>query len=224
MRRANPFNSLMVILVLSAELWIAIIALVISATDANAASRQIQRPIPAAAQRHQRDLTRITQQEWGLGAGVARAAAQIHQESAWRGDAVSWAGAEGWAQFMSATAAWITELYPDLGPVAPYSPAWAFRAMARYDGWLWARTRGHTHCDRWWFTLRAYNGGERNLQREAANAADPLDRTAVDAACGSARRYAKYCPENTGYPRRILLELEPRYLAAGWRGTATCSG
>jgi soluble lytic murein transglycosylase-like protein len=216
----------MVILAVSVVLWLAmalvIMALVISATDANAGP--VQHGIPATAKQYQRTLTRITQQEWGLGAGVARAAAQIHQESAWRGQAVSWAGAQGWAQFMPATAAWIAQIYPDLGPVAPYSPAWAFRAMARYDGWLWARHQGHTHCDRWWLTLRAYNGGERNLRREAANAADPLDRAAVDAACGSARRPAKHCPENTGYPRHILLELEPRYLAAGWRGVATCSG
>jgi len=28
--------------------------------------------------------------------------------------------------------------------------------------------------------------------------------------------------ENTAYPRRILLTLEPAYLAAGWPGEAVC--
>jgi len=28
--------------------------------------------------------------------------------------------------------------------------------------------------------------------------------------------------ENTAYPRRILLRLEPAYLAAGWTGEAVC--
>lgn len=180
--------------------------------------------VPRAAKHYQRTLTKVIVQEWGAGGSAARAAAQIHQESAWREGARSWAGAEGWAQFMPATARWIAEIYPDLGPAQPYSVAWAFRAMARYDGHLFARTLGHTHCDRWWATLRAYNGGLGHLRAEARQADDPFDRDSVAAACGSARRSAVHCPENTGYPERILQRWEPVYLAAGWRGRPTCAG
>ncbi len=37
------------------------------------------------------------------------------------------------------------------------------------------------------------------------------------------RRSARHCPENTGYPRRILLRWEPIYLAAHWPGRAVCA-
>jgi soluble lytic murein transglycosylase-like protein len=178
--------------------------------------------IPPEAYAHRRELARIVQQEWGLRGSAARAAAQIHQESHWRGDVRSWAGAEGWAQFMPATGGWIVEIYPDLGRYAPTSFPWAARAMARYDGHLYAAVQGRSHCDRWWHTLRAYNGGLGHLRAESRHAADPLDRRAVAAACGSARRSVRHCPENLGYPERILLRHEPAYLAAGWIGIRTC--
>jgi hypothetical protein len=115
------------------------------------------------------------------------------------------------------------ELYPDLGEAAPFSPTWAFRAMARYDGWLFARVEGHTQCDKWWHVLRAYNGGLGHLRNESRNATDPADRHATDATCGTARRSKTHCPENLGYPRRILIDIEPRYLKAGWSGRTTCN-
>jgi soluble lytic murein transglycosylase-like protein len=180
-------------------------------------------PLPRLANAHRRDLTRIVQQEWGLSGNVALHAAQIHQESAWKSDAKSWAGAEGLAQFMPSTATWIAEIHPDLAPVAPYSPDWAMRAQSRYNKHLIARVQGHTDCDRWWHTLRSYNGGLGHLNAESRNAADAADRRATDATCGSARRSIKHCPENLGYPRRILIDLEPRYLTNGWPGRATCS-
>lgn len=178
--------------------------------------------VPLDAKKYQRELTRIVQQEWGLNGSAARAAAQIHQESGWRTDVDSYVGAAGLAQFMPGTAKWIVEVYPDLGEAAPYSPTWAMRAMARYDAWLFARTKGNTHCDRWFFTLRAYNGGEGHLRAESRHAADPLDRVSVESTCGKARRSSKHCPENTGYPKRILLKIEAQYLANGWRGKQTC--
>jgi hypothetical protein len=181
-------------------------------------------PIPRIATGYKRDLTRVVQQEWGFEGSVALHAAQIHQESAWREDAKSWAGAEGLAQFMPSTAKWIGELYPDLGDVAPYTPDWSFRAQARYNKWIHARVVGHTDCDRWWHTLRSYNGGLGHLQQESRNATDAKDRHATDATCGSARRSVRHCPENLGYPQRILIEIEPRYLAHGWQGRPTCTG
>ena len=181
--------------------------------------------IPPAAETYRALLAREAKLQFGLDAPVARLAAQVHQESAWRADARSPVGAQGLAQFMPGTATWIAEIYPrqlGAGP-APYSPGWALRAMAVYDRHLLDRTAGHTACDRWWLMLRSYNGGAGHIRAESRNAADPLDRHAVDAACGTARRSAKHCPENTGYPRRILLRWEPVYLAAHWPGRAVCA-
>jgi hypothetical protein len=94
--------------------------------------------VPASAEHYRRELTRIAQQEMGLGAPVALFAAQIHQESSWRSTANS-PYAEGLTQFTPATAKWISEIYPDLGTVAPYSASWAMRAMVRYDLHILAR-------------------------------------------------------------------------------------
>lgn len=196
----------------------AMIALALSGCAARAET------IPPAAQQHRALLTREAQRQFGLDAPVARLAAQVHQESRWRADARSPVGAQGLAQFMPGTASWIVAAYPQqlgAGP-APYSPGWSLRALAVYDRHLYDRTRGHTECDRWWFTLRAYNGGQGHINAESRNAADPLDHASVDAACGSARRSSRHCPENVGYPRRILLRWEPMYLAAHWPGRAVC--
>lgn len=178
---------------------------------------------PPTASQYKRTLTREAQRAWGLDAPVSRLAAQIHQESGWRSDAKS-SYAGGLAQFTPDTAAWIAKTYPkDFdGPVDPYSPAWALRAVAVYDKHLYDRTKGHTDCDRWWFALRGYNGGLGHVQAEARNATDPLDHTSVDAVCGSARRSAKHCPENLGYPRKIMLRWEPMYLKAHWPGRLAC--
>lgn len=180
--------------------------------------------IPPAAEKHRALLIREARLQFGLDAPVARLAAQVHQESAWRTDARSPVGAQGLAQFMPGTATWITEVYPRQlgGGPTPYSPGWALRALAVYDRHLYDRTQGHTECDRWWLTLRKYNGGGGHIRAESRNAADPLDHKAVDTACGTARRSAKHCPENLGYPRRILLRWEPMYLAAHWPGRAVC--
>lgn len=67
-----------------------------------------------------------------------------------------------------------------------------------------------------WVALRSYNGGLGHWQQEAASTglAQP-SRAQVDAACGSARRAAVHCKENLGYPHRILVVLQPRYLQWG---------
>lgn len=179
--------------------------------------------IQRAADQYRRPLTREAQMQWGLAAPVARFAAQIHQESGWRADAQS-AYAGGLAQFTPATADWIAKLYPrELGEGAPYSPTWALRALVTYDRWLYERVQGATECDRWWFLLRAYNGGLGHVQAEARLTACPLHREVVDAACGLAKRAATHCAENLGYPRRIMLMIEPRYRTAGWPGEGACS-
>jgi len=181
--------------------------------------------IPATAERYHRELTRVVQQEWGLDGRVSVHAAQIHQESAWRPGVSSHAGAQGLSQFMPGTSKWIAEIYPDLGQAAPYSPGWAMRAQARYNKFHWRRLSGTANaCERWAMAMSAYNGGLGwvNRDRRLATAAgdDParwfghVERHTHRA--GWAKR------ENRGYVRRILLELTPRYVTAGWQGGAPC--
>lgn len=179
--------------------------------------RQAHAQVPAAAQQHRALLVRSAHAVWGLDAPVAVFAAQVHQESGWRTDAVSQVGARGLAQFMPATAAWWCEfINVSKADCQPHNPAWALRALVGYDKYLYDRTpTRYSAYDRMWVALRGYNGGLGHWQREAAasGAAQPT-RQQVDAACGKARRAAVHCRENLGYPRRILVELQPRYL--GW--------
>ena len=139
------------------------------------------------------------------------------RERAWRPDAVSRVGAQGLAQFMPATSRWIATQAPELATPQPYNPAWALRALVTYDRWLYHRTPArYTPYERMWVALRSYNGGLGHWQQEAASTglAQP-SRAQVDAACGSARRAAVHCKENLGYPHRILVVLQPRYLQWG---------
>lgn len=171
--------------------------------------------VPRAALKHRADLTRAAHAAWGLDAPVAVFAAQIHQESGWNPEAVSRVGALGMAQFMPATARWWCKAN-GLSAIEcqPTNPAWAMRALVGYDRWLYDRVRGPSEFDRLWAALRAYNGGLGHWQMEA-KVAQSIQRTAVDAACGKAKRHPSFCPENLGYPRRILTILQARYLAWG---------
>lgn len=169
--------------------------------------------IPAAAQQHRAVLIRTAHAVWGLDAPIAVFASQIHQESTWRTDATSRVGAAGLAQFMPGTSQWIATIDPALATNQPFNPAWAMRALVRYDLQLYQSAPArYTPRDRMWVALRAYNGGLGHWQREAAatGLAQPT-RAQVDAACGKARRAAIHCAENLGYPHRILNVLQPRY-------------
>lgn len=177
--------------------------------------------IPQVSALHRLTLQREAVRHFGLDAPVARMAAQVHQESAWRADAQS-PYANGMAQFTPATAQWLPEVCPAVGDPDPWDPDWSLRALACYDAWLYERVQtlasgSLDDCSRWAFTLRAYNGGQGWLRRErrkaAAAGADPNDWRAVEpyrVRAGWAHR------ENTHYPRRILLLIEPAYRAAGW--------
>lgn len=170
---------------------------------------------PRAALQYRAQLTRIAHAEWGLDAPVAAFAAQVHQESGWNPQAVSRVGARGMAQFMPATARWWCDLHGLTAEACqPTNATWSMRALVGYDLWLFQRTRGPTEFDRFWAALRAYNGGLGHWQAES-KVAGSTSRQEVDAACGRARRSATHCPENLGYPRRILLTLQSRYLSWG---------
>lgn len=177
--------------------------------------------IPTGAVKYRADLLRIAHAEWGLDAPVAAFAAQIHQESGWNPAAVSKVGARGMTQFMPATAKWWCDLQriPAI-ECQPANPVWSMRALVGYDRWLYERVRGESEFDRLWGALRAYNGGLGHWQNEAAKALPAKDRASIDAACGRAKRHISFCPENLGYPHRILQVIQGRYLTWGRGVTA----
>jgi soluble lytic murein transglycosylase-like protein len=171
-------------------------------------------------------LEREAAQVFGIDAPVARLAAQIHQESRWRPDARSPVGASGLTQFMPATAAWLPRVCPTVGPPDPLDPDWAIRAMICYNAWLHDRVVDAAGpCDRWAFTLSAYNGGEAWVRRDRARArtrgADP-DRWFGHVELHTPRS-VRARDENRGYVRRILIDLEPLYERAGWPGKPVCT-
>lgn len=181
--------------------------------------------VPSQAERYQRELTRVVQQEWGMAGRVAVHGAQIHQESAWRPDVNSRVGAQGLTQFMPGTSRWIAERYPELGAAAPYSPGWAMRAQARYNRFHWQRLDSAADaCERWAMTMSAYNGGLGWVHRDRRLAAAAGDDPARW--FGHVERHTRRADwaqrENRAYVRRILLTLTPRYVRAGWAGGAPC--
>ncbi|EFL52019.1 Lytic transglycosylase catalytic [Solidesulfovibrio fructosivorans JJ]] len=180
--------------------------------------------IPANALRHRAELTRCGRYAFGLAAPVATLAAQVHQESRWRENAVSPVGARGLAQFMPSTSKWIAGLVPGLAANDPFNPGWALRALATYDKWLWDRVTAQDGCQRMAMALSGYNGGLGWVRRDKAlagrNGVDPLiwfDHVERF----NAGRAAAAWKENRGYPRRILGTLEPLYIRAGW-GQGVC--
>ena len=192
-------------------------ALLVVACALLACALPVGAQVPQAAQQHRALLVRAAHAAWGLDAPVAVFAAQVHQESGWRADAVSHVGAQGLAQFMPSTTRWIAGLSPDLAAQQPFNVAWALRALVTYDRWLYDRTPArYTPHERMWVALRGYNGGLGHWQAEAAatGAVQPT-LAQVDAACGSAKRAPVHCRENLGYPHRILVVLQPRYLQWG---------
>lgn len=180
--------------------------------------------IPHEAAKYRRDLVRNARLVWGIDAPVATFAAQIHQESGWRHDAKS-RFANGLAQFTPDTADWISSIFPDLADRQPFNPAWALRALVRYDLWLWKRMPAAASCDRMAFSLAGYNGGagwisrDRKAARQAG--ADP-DRWWGEVERFNAGRAAWAYRENRDYPRKILHQWEPMYVAAGW-GMGACA-
>lgn len=190
---------------------ILLLMIVAACTGTPAAAQEI----PRAAVKYRADLTRAAHTTWGLDAPIAVFAAQIHQESGWNPLAVSRVGALGMTQFMPDTAKWwCAKTGTSIIDCQPSNPAWAMRALVGYDRWLFERVAGNSYYDRLWAALRAYNGGLGHWQQEA-KVAGSVQREAVDLACGTARRSRQHCPENLGYPQRILDRLQPIYLSWG---------
>lgn len=203
-------------------LWVVAFVFAVKACTPEAKAQAVQ--VPQAAQQYRSELVRNARAIWGMEAPVATFAAQVHQESAWKPGAVSHVGAQGLAQFMPTTSAWIAGLYPALASNQPYNPSWSLRALVQYDAWIHARVSAATPCDRMAKVLSSYNGGLGWVQRDEALA----KRQGLNAAVWwshvetvNAGRSAANWRENRDYPRRILQRLEPAYVAAGW-GAGSC--
>lgn len=180
--------------------------------------------IPEASARYRIALAREVERHFGIAAPVARIGAQIHQESHWKTDARS-AYAEGMSQFTPPTSAWLPSVCPGVGPPDPWDGDWSIRAITCYDAWLYRRIQADTECDRWAFVFAAYNGGLGWIDRDRAEAV----RHGANPGrwWGHVERFSRRArwafEENRGYPRRILLLLEPAYVRAGWPGAVVCS-
>ncbi|MBE8611511.1 lytic murein transglycosylase [Morganella morganii] len=179
---------------------------------------------PTLSLKYRSDVIRAARVNWGLNAPVADFAAQLHQESGWNPAARSPAGAQGMAQFMPATADWISRAMPHLRENQPYNPAWAVRALVSYDRWLWQRITAADDCERMAMTLSAYNGGLGWVYRDKKLTEQVGLNPGVwfgHVEYRNAGRSLRNWRENRHYPKRILLILAPRYLS--WGG-ASCVG
>jgi soluble lytic murein transglycosylase-like protein len=177
--------------------------------------------MPAASYRYRKAIEIAAVRAFGLSAPVALLAAQVRAESAYR-DGLSTAGAQGFAQFMPATAKLMAERYPELRPANPRNANWAFRAQALHMRDLIKLYPGAANnCEQTAFALSAYNGGPVALDHERAKANDP-SRWFGQVEKARWRKPSAYA-ENRAYVRKILLVLEPQYSAAGWRGGLGCS-
>lgn len=173
--------------------------------------------IPKAALKYQRAVVGNVRAVWGLNGPVAVMAAQIHQESGWNPQAQS-PYASGLAQFTPETAIAISLKHPeDLVGTDTFNPSWAIRALTQYDYDLYLlEPHAINDCERWAFTLSAYNGGRGNvLKQEAASVKNGDIKTAW---FNHVERYPIRSPkaheENVQYPRRILFTIQSLYL--GW--------
>lgn len=179
--------------------------------------------IPAASYLYRFKLEREVVSRFDSTSHVARIAAQVHAESRWQPEARS-AYAEGLSQFTPATSRWLQSVCPEIGPSDPWDPHWSVRAVVCYDAWLYARVSGSTECDRWAFSLSAYNGGLSWVlrdQKRAANLGAQSTQWFDQVERYSAR--AKWAiTENRDYVRRILKRIEPAYIEAGWPGVLAC--
>lgn len=173
---------------------------------------------PTEARRYKRTLITNARLIWGMDSPTPVFGAQVHQESNWNAQAKSHVGAQGLAQFMPSTADWVSKLYPDLAENQPYSPAWALRALVRYNKHLYDGIAGDTECDRLAFTLSAYNGGLGWVNRDKALAQSlglNPNRYWGNVETVNAGRAQWAIKENRTYPIRIIKVLQPRYALWG---------
>ena len=145
---------------------------------------------PQAALQYRDDVIRNARLEWGLSAPVADFAAQLHQESGWRPDAISPAGAQGLA--LISYDRWLWQRVSAASDCERMA-----MTLSGYNGGL-----GWVQRDR----------------RLASQKGLDSTRWFGHVATVNAGRNAASWRENRHYPQRILRELAPRYLT--WGGSS----
>ena len=172
--------------------------------------------IPALAYKLRSTVIREVRFWWSFDEPTSTFHSQIHQESRWNPGAKSPVGASGLAQFMPATADWISNLYPkELGGNQPLDVKWAIRALVTYDKWLYDRIDSD---ERWPMTLSSYNGGLGNLRKDQILTKEHNlnQRKWWNNVELYSKRSSPAFRENRDYPRRILLILKPTYEERGF--------
>jgi soluble lytic murein transglycosylase-like protein len=174
--------------------------------------------IPAASANYRAHIIREAHARGGLQSPVAMFAGQLTQESQFNPNARSHVGAQGLAQFMPATAQWLTKAAPKDFPTAnSLDPEWSIRALVWYDYWLYKRVPMYSEVDenRWAAALSGYNGGLGYTMKDAK-----LGKCSTWWGCGefvNDGRSASNLAENRAYPQRIIRVWEPAYKKAGWQ-------
>lgn len=169
-------------------------------------------PILALANPYKPTVIREAQLRFGVPAPAPVVAGQIQQESAWNPRATSPVGAQGLMQFMPGTSQWAA-VQGGFGAVDAFNPAWSIRAGVWYDRWLYDRISAATECDRWKFTLSAYNGGLGWVNKRKKLSTLPLhyDKTArINPGIHPANQF-----ENEQYPLRIVHRHQPMFQTWG---------
>ena len=169
--------------------------------------------IDAAALPYLDEIRASSQFYFGVPAPVPVITAQIAQESRFDPDARSPVGAMGIMQFMPGTAKWAAQA-GGFGIAAPLDPSWAIKAGVWYDRFLYDRVQApKTPCDRWLFTLSAYNGGERWVQKRQSLSTDPGSWAATGPINPGITKNNQ--AENSQYGPRIVYVLQPKFVALG---------
>ncbi len=178
-------------------------------------------PAPAQvvkAEQYRAQITRETQMRFGIPAPAPVIAAQIQQESAWNPLAKSSVGASGLMQFMPGTATW-AESVNRWGIVDPLNPAWSIRAGIWLNRWNYDRIKADSDCDKWHFTLSAYNGGLGYVYKRQAKSGQPGSWARTGAI--NPGILASNQTENQSYSPKILLKHQPQF--SSW-GKTVCLG
>jgi soluble lytic murein transglycosylase-like protein len=165
-------------------------------------------------------LVREAQAVFGPNAPVPMFAGQIRQESSWRANVTAPDLGRGLAQFMDGTTKQIATMFPELGPADPYDPRWSMRALIRFDGWLYARVKGDTPCEKWGAALKGYNAGLGWSQRAQKASATPGQWFGATEYVNPGQS-AKNFEYSRLYPRWILWKHQPLYRDLG---RVTCEG
>ena len=160
------------------------------------------------------DVKREAQAVQGIYAPVPMYLAQIHQESGGRENITASDLGRGLAQFMDATASWVSEAYPELGAPDPYNPKWAIRALIRLDMHNHKRVRGVDSCQKWGAALKAYNAGLGYVQKAQAASNNPEQWFGFTEYVKT-RQSAKNMEYSRLYPRWILYKHQPQYSIYG---------